>query len=64
MSQQQPDSHAPDVKHVEASPEETLKYWTAEKKRKAKPAHQPHVKDPGQEQPSQHTPQSSDPHKA
>lgn len=33
---------------VETSPEEALKYWTAEKKRKAKPARMPHVEAPEQ----------------
>ena len=35
------------VKHtVDASPAETLKYWTADKMRKAKPAELPNVKAP------------------
>jgi hypothetical protein len=46
MSQQQPDSESPIVKHtVDTSPDEALKYWTADKKRKAKPAPQPHSSD-------------------
>ncbi len=63
MSQQQPDSESPIVKHVGTSPDEALKHWTAEKMRKAKPAHQPHVDAPGhkQEHPS---PQAPDTHKS
>ncbi|HLZ55706.1 MAG TPA: hypothetical protein VKR06_02065 [Ktedonosporobacter sp.] len=38
------------IKHtVETSPEESLKYWTAEKKRKAKAAPMPHVDAQGKE---------------
>ena len=59
MSQQQPDSESPIVKHtVGTPPDETLKYWTAEKKRKAKPAHQPHINAPDHEKP--HFPQEPD----
>lgn len=37
------------VKHtVDKSAEDTLKYWTADKMRKAKPAKMPHVDDPKQ----------------
>jgi hypothetical protein len=41
------------VKHkVDTSSEDTLKYWTAEKMRKAKPAPMPHVDgEPGQGKP-------------
>lgn len=44
MSQQHPDSEPPVAKHAaETSPDEALKYWTADKMRKAKPAPMPHV---------------------
>ena len=59
MSQQQPDSKAPSVKHVGTPPDKALKYWTAGKMRKAKPAHQPHVNAPDHEKP-----QPPDTHKA
>lgn len=37
-----PDDSAPIVKHpVETRPEDALKYWTADKMRKAKPANMP-----------------------
>src|ERR1043166_5943148 len=40
----QPDSSEPIIKHpVNADPEETLKHWTADKMRKAKPAPLPKV---------------------
>ncbi|HXR66699.1 MAG TPA: hypothetical protein VN729_12280 [Ktedonobacteraceae bacterium] len=46
MSQQQPESESPIVKHtIDTSPDEALKYWTADKKRKAKPAPQPQSSD-------------------
>jgi len=62
MSQQQPDSESPIVKHtVGTPPDEALKYWTAEKRRKAKPAHQPHISAPDHEQQqSRHAPQTPD----
>jgi hypothetical protein len=57
MSQQQADSEPPIARHhAETSPDEALKYWTAEKRRKAKPAHQPHVKNPGREKQSPQAP--------
>lgn len=66
MSQQQPDSESPIVKHtVGTPPDEALKYWTAEKMRKAKPARQPHVNAPGSEkQQSQRSSQAPDPRKS
>ena len=65
MSQQQPDSESPAKKHkVETPPDEALKYWTADKMRKAKPAPMPHVNAPGGEkQPPQSSPSAPDPQK-
>ena len=43
----EPDSSDEVIKHtVEASPADALKYWTADKMRKAKPAELPNVKAP------------------
>lgn len=52
MSQQQPDPESSSVRHkVKTPPDEALKYWTADKMRKAKPAPQPRVGNPGHEKP-------------
>lgn len=57
MSQQHPDSESPNVKHTtETPPDEALKYWTADKMRKAKPAPMPHVNAPGREKQQTHRP--------
>jgi len=66
MSQQHPDSESPIVKHrVDTPPDEALKYWTAGKMRKAKPAHQPHVNASEREkQQSQRPPQAPDSQKS
>jgi hypothetical protein len=66
MSQQQPDSEPPTVKHtVEKSPDEVLKHWTAEKMRKAKPARMPHIAAPDHEkQQTPRPPQSPDSQKS
>ena len=52
------------VKHaVETPADETLKYWTADKMRNAKPAKLPHVKAPKRKkQHPQPPPHTSDPH--
>ncbi len=49
-----PDPSVPIKKHpVDTSPEETLKYWTADKMRKAKPANMPQTDalEPGKRRP-------------
>ena len=64
MSQQQPDADSPIVKHTVDDPDEALKYWTADKKRKAKPAHLPHLHAPDHEQQQPRPPQPPDPQKS
>lgn len=51
--------------HVETQPEAALKYWTADKKRKAKPARLPEVNalDQGKQHPRR-PPDASSPHNA
>jgi len=51
------------IKHsVDTSPDDALKYWTADKMRKAKPARMPHVKALKQKkQHPQRPPNTSDP---
>jgi hypothetical protein len=52
------------IKHpVETSPDDALKYWTADKMRHAKPAKLPHVNDlKRKKQHPQRPPHPSDPH--
>ncbi|HEY0757442.1 MAG TPA: hypothetical protein VGD98_26045 [Ktedonobacteraceae bacterium] len=66
MSQQKPDHEPHVVKHTDdSSPDEALKYWTAEKKRKAKPAPMPHIHEIEQARPAApHPSQAPDPHKS
>lgn len=63
MQAEQPESVA---KHtVDTPPEDALKYWTAEKMRKARPAPMPHVNAPEQKkQPPRRPPHESDPRKS
>jgi flagellar basal body-associated protein FliL len=50
---------------VETSSEDALKYWTADKMRKAKPAKMPNVKGIDREKPQpRHTPHTPDSHNA
>lgn len=62
----QPDPEASTVKHpVDTSPDDALKYWTADKKRKAKASNMPHVDAPDREKkPPQRPPHKSDPRKS
>ena len=54
-----PDPASTVKKHsVETSPDDTLKYWTAERMRKAKPAKLPHIK--GGDKDKQKPPRTSD----
>jgi hypothetical protein len=58
------DPSATIIKHsVDTSPDDALKYWTADKMRNAKPAKLPHVKAPKRKkQQPQPPPHTSDPH--
>lgn len=47
---------------VDTSPDDTLKYWTAERMRKAKPAKLPHIK--GGDKGKQKPPRTSEPRNA
>lgn len=61
MSQQQPDPESPIVGHtVDTPPDEALKYWTAKKKRKARPAPMPHLESPGEKEQPRRPPHAPD----
>ena len=56
------DSSRPAARHkVKNSPQEALKYWTADRMRKAKPAPMPHIDGPEKKIDPKHPAPSSDP---